>query len=294
MKIAVQFFGHLRDFENCYKNFKKNILDRYDSDVFIHTWDMKDHNTKSWNSRNLKQKQVDSLLINKIKNLYNPKKLIVEKQKPIDSVTIPYLLNDKISFSTETMEYMFYSMNISNQMRKKYSLDNEIFYDYILVLRPDIDIISIFDIDSYVMQAELMNMDVEKCRFFPTRNVTASNDVKLLINQPNDLFFFGKPKLIDTYIASNLSIDSKYAKDHAISIVSIYTSIEIKNDIIPVPIAYNLGNDWTFMGYRIISGVKNRNWGIFKKILGYAFFVFFYPLRTVYKYLEKKYPWMLK
>ena len=38
LKIAVQLFGHFRTFEKCAQALKENLLDRYDCDVFIHTW----------------------------------------------------------------------------------------------------------------------------------------------------------------------------------------------------------------------------------------------------------------
>ena len=53
MKIAVQFFGHLRTFMDCYNSINENLLNRYDADVFFYTWDRLDHNTKTWHQFHL-------------------------------------------------------------------------------------------------------------------------------------------------------------------------------------------------------------------------------------------------
>ena len=47
MKIAVCFFGHLRTFKECAKHIKHNLLDKYDCDLFMHTWSTYNHHTKT-------------------------------------------------------------------------------------------------------------------------------------------------------------------------------------------------------------------------------------------------------
>jgi hypothetical protein len=38
MKIALCFSGQARAFEQGYEYYKRNLLDHYDVDVYIHTW----------------------------------------------------------------------------------------------------------------------------------------------------------------------------------------------------------------------------------------------------------------
>lgn len=33
-KVAVQLFGHLRTYKECYQSLKEHLLDKYDCDVF--------------------------------------------------------------------------------------------------------------------------------------------------------------------------------------------------------------------------------------------------------------------
>lgn len=45
MKIAICFFGHLRTFKRCAPHLKRNLLDQYDCDLFMHTWSTLNHQT---------------------------------------------------------------------------------------------------------------------------------------------------------------------------------------------------------------------------------------------------------
>ena len=59
MKIAIQLFGHLRTYKKCLPALKKHLLNKYDCDIFMHTWDTYNHNTKTWHknkSKNLQNK----------------------------------------------------------------------------------------------------------------------------------------------------------------------------------------------------------------------------------------------
>jgi len=288
----VQLFGHLRDFERCAPTLNSFIFNKYNCDVFIHTWNKTDHNTKSWHNRKVYAREVSGDLIEIVKTLYRPKKVIFEEQKSYKFTQLPYLYNPILTFSTATLYYMFYSMNTVNKLRVEYANNNKIEYDLVLVLRPDIQLKSDLELEEIISQAKLLNLPLDKCRFFASRKENSNSACKLYINQPNDLLFFGLPSVIDRYISCNLSIDDDYAKAHSINVVSIYTSREIKNGIIPIPMAYNLGEDWTFMGYRNKSDLSLKNWNNCKKIIGYLAIVLFDPIRKIYQFAEKRYSWL--
>ena len=53
MKVALLFYGQPRyvDNEEVYNSYKSNILDKYDTDVFCHTWwseTEKEYDYSSW------------------------------------------------------------------------------------------------------------------------------------------------------------------------------------------------------------------------------------------------------
>ena len=85
MKIAVQIFGHLRTFKECFPFLKKNLLDKYDCDVFMHTWDTIDHSTKTWHNNFMPNTNDNVELIKEdLISLYKIKKLKIEHQNPVN------------------------------------------------------------------------------------------------------------------------------------------------------------------------------------------------------------------
>ena len=44
MKIALCFCGQARSFESGYEYYKRNLLDHYDVDVYIHSWKFPESN----------------------------------------------------------------------------------------------------------------------------------------------------------------------------------------------------------------------------------------------------------
>lgn len=57
MKIALLLSGFLRTFDENYASLKENLLDRFDTDIYITTW-------------NINEPQYESFNVNKIVNLY--------------------------------------------------------------------------------------------------------------------------------------------------------------------------------------------------------------------------------
>ena len=63
MKIALCFSGQPRSYEKGYEYYKKNLLDHYDVDVFIHTWDtddMEDRKSTRLNSSHIPLSRMPS------------------------------------------------------------------------------------------------------------------------------------------------------------------------------------------------------------------------------------------
>lgn len=59
MKIAVVLTGHCREFEKTFDNFKKNIFEKYNTDVYFNTWDVNQHSINSVGKFNLAYHKVD-------------------------------------------------------------------------------------------------------------------------------------------------------------------------------------------------------------------------------------------
>lgn len=252
MKIAVLLFGHLRDFETCAPSLKSNLIDRYDCDVFMHTWDELDSKTYSWHEQRVQPENVSQWIDARIKELYHPKDFIVEHQeKWSDEQIITSTYTPSLTFSNAGMHFMFYSMNKANMLRKTYENKHKENYDYVVVTRPDVELLSSFNVERYIEQARIIGLPLNKCRFFAPMQPSSSWANAFVINGTNDILFFAQPNVIDTYIDTNEEISIEFIKKHDINIVSIFTSKEvIDGGLLPIPLSYSLGTDWLFSGSR--------------------------------------------
>ena len=243
MKIAVLLFGHLRTFEYCAPFLRANLLDKYNCDVFMHTWDTFDSETLAWYNRTDKTTKISDDILQKIKELFNPKKIEIGHQVIKKETIIKSLIDDKKN-SLNGMLFMFQSMNCANSLRKQYEKETGIKYDIVIVTRPDVALFNFLNIEKILKESKIMNLDLNKTRFFAGLYGAADTNVGLIISRISDILFFGKPKVIDKYILSNSNITKEYAKKHFLNITSIYSSNEIKAGIIPVQICFEYVKDW--------------------------------------------------
>ena len=77
MKVAVLLTGHCRDYENTVTSLQKNVLDKYDCDLYFNTWDVNQHsiNTGQIGNFNLPLHPIDK---NKLISTFNPKNYNIE------------------------------------------------------------------------------------------------------------------------------------------------------------------------------------------------------------------------
>ena len=211
MKIAVLLYGHLRDFENCADSLKENLLSRHDCDVFMHTWDERDHNSKCWHEQRFDAAHVGQETIDIIKSKYNPKGIIVEHQeKYAQEKIIQSPFNKDLKMSSAIPYYMFHTMNQANQLRLDYEKENGITYDFIIVTRPDVQLKTPFEIEKFISQIDVLGLDKDLCRFFcPYEPQWLNEWAQTLINTPNDIFFFATPTVINKYIEANATSKEK-------------------------------------------------------------------------------------
>lgn len=285
MKIAVLLFGHLRDFHKCADSIKENLLDHYECDVFIHTWDEIEPSTFSWHGQRAVNRMVDDSLRKTIEHKYSPKGIMIEHQeKSTDECIFESPHCNGFKFSTAGMHFMFYSMNKANKLRCEFQNTHNINYDYVLVTRPDVKLKHFLDISKICKQSEILGIDVNNCRYFASQKSTVYHLNALVVNQPNDLLFFAKPPIIDKYISINQNIDIEYLKTHTINIVSNYTSRELAESIIPMPISYFMGEDWSFSGSRYSLEVKLKDRSKLYKIMFVVLLKVFQPFFRFYRH----------
>lgn len=288
MKISVLLYGHLRDFENCADSLRENLLSRYDCDVFMHTWDERDHKSLTWHGDNrFTISTVDDKVVDSVRSLYNPKGIIVEHQeKYAQEKIIQSPFNEDFKMSSAVPYYMFYTMNKANQLRLDYEKKNGVEYDFVLVTRPDIRLKTPFEFEKYLNQINILGLELNTCRFFCAFESQWHNEwAQTILNTPNDMLFFATPKVVNKYIYVNTQLTEEEIKKYMINAVSIYTANEIRHGINPIPIRYMMDRDWDYSALRISNDSQNRAIKPWKKAIFGCIAILLYPIFR----LQKKY-----
>ena len=241
MKIGILIFGHLRTFEQASAHTVKNLLGKYDCDVFMHTWDEMDSSTLSWDNRAKHHKGFTQDTIEQIKRIYKPKGLKIGHQE-LSEDRIVFSLDGQRKTSLNGMNFMFKSLNEANEARKEYERETGTAYDIVLCVRPDIAVYNFLDIEKILFEAKVLNLDVSKSRF--TVSARGHGILKVLSSQVNDMLFFARGEVIDKYIQANLELTYEYASAHMIAVTTIFTSREIAAGIMPVPVNFLFPRDW--------------------------------------------------
>ena len=116
MKIALCFSGQARSFEKGYEYHKKNLLDHYDVDTYIHTW---------------KCDGAEEYI-----KLYKPVSHLIEE--PLDGdFDTKYTAPDMKRHPPRFVVSMFYSMQKSCELKVKKELKEKKRYDWVIKSRPD-------------------------------------------------------------------------------------------------------------------------------------------------------------
>lgn len=151
MKIALCLSGQPRDIDLNYQIYQQNILSRNDVDVFVHTWwDPEDlsHNTVI---PDRVHKRFTPDAIEKIKNSYQPTKILVEKPKVWNRLyDMPQRCFDELQGWAKDTGYeiarkyycnicnsMWYSIMMANLLKEQHSIENGIEYDIVIRTRFD-------------------------------------------------------------------------------------------------------------------------------------------------------------
>lgn len=139
MKTALVLTGHMRCWSQVYLNTLNHIIDKFNPDIFISTWD----NEGYWispdkDSTNLGINPASPKLnVKEVKKFYKPKDILIEKQ---------------IDFSKQGEKYQkfcqeirpanilsqFYKMYNGIVLMENYAVRNDIRYDFVIRMRPDL------------------------------------------------------------------------------------------------------------------------------------------------------------
>ena len=234
MKVALLLCGFLRTYKHNYDNLKKNILNKYDCDIFLHISRNEYYNDKYINNSVSITNKINSVI-----NLYDPKSFIVEKESEFKN-------NNKVQNNTLRFFHKIYQVN---NLRINFEYLNDFKYDLVIIMRPDIYLMD--DYDMIKNNIKLINDNfIIFSKTQLNRNICdneKSIDDKFCIGNSNSINNFANMYLkIREYIKSDLIIISenilyyyfknnnyKYFFDKNIKykiILSIANSIAISGD----------------------------------------------------------------
>lgn len=143
MKVGLILSGHMRGYRNTFDSFKNELIDKYDVDVFISTW-----NTYGWwTADNIKliNHESSEIDINEINHLYGPKIIKVDKyfddkfdeRFQIESLLFQPFLKDKRIRIINTLS-MYYKFQDSLRLFEDFVSENKSQYDIVIKTRPDV------------------------------------------------------------------------------------------------------------------------------------------------------------
>lgn len=181
MKTCLLLSGLARSVEASYENIYKSLIEPNNPDIFIHTW--------------MDPSLVGSLDETIIK-LFNPKKIIIEKQKTwnntnlkMDRMMATHARAYTRQYFVDALYSAWYSMQQSNLLKEQYRLENDFVYDYAIRARFDINYNTIINCQNYDK-----NKIYVSSRGLPEEMVC-------------DLFAFGGNDLMNIFCSAFNSID---------------------------------------------------------------------------------------
>lgn len=170
MKIALCFYGQARSVKTGYEYFKKNLLDHYDVDVYLHTW----------NFSGLKE----------LVDLYNPVSYNTEDQFPVNADT---KYTNTPNAQRHPPRFTYYMLHSIKNV-KKMMVDSGVEYDWVIKARTD------YALNVQIPFDELDNtkLYIPNCRMVPERDFG------------NDQFAFGSKETMVKYMSIFENMDKYY------------------------------------------------------------------------------------
>lgn len=174
MKIALCIAGQPRGFKTAYEYVKRNLLDQYDVDVFIHTW-TNDH-------------------LEEIGQMYNPIAMRVEEPLADDFDKMYPNTPNPQKWPPRFTVASYYSIYRSCELKTIEEVQSKKTYDWVIRSRFD------YALNTVIPFAELDNskLYIPNCRMVPTRDFG------------NDQFAFSSSYNMNQYMATYLYLNHYY------------------------------------------------------------------------------------
>jgi len=225
MKIALCLSGQARSFEQGYEYYKKNLLDHYDVDVFIHTWTFNEFT------------EYRKLCGDVVKNFRMDAPYSTEFGKKIDDHYTRTPNREK--FPPRFTHAMLESMNLCSELLAKHVFTTHEKYDWVIRSRSD------YALNVKIPFAELDNskLYIPNCRMVPERDFG------------NDQFAFSSFENMLKYMSTFMKMNHYYEDLGAVYIGENLMQANLReNNLVGENLVYvNMNNPFP-------PGIHNGTW----------------------------------
>ena len=195
MKIAMTISGQPRQFASGFLECKKWFLDKYDIDVYLHSWvDKEFHKYDFFDEGKLQTTYTTTEnTYNELLNLYKPKDYLFEKAITFDATNIKGINNQRLNSQ----------LGMWMSLKRAWDLVEEsgIKYDYVIRTRYDLKFTDLV-VESCPLISNITELDPNQVNLFDYNN----EDYRRL--NINDLFAIGGYDVMKIY--HNLFLDEIY------------------------------------------------------------------------------------
>ena len=205
----MEIAGNLRTFESCAPYLKKYLLDRYDCDVFLHTFDSLDHSSPAHHAGvggDAKRQISREEMAKKIIDCYHPKKFfIATNEADIKTEGDWYFkaFKNRKLFPHRPLQVplngvyrMFYDRLQVNKLRQEYEKQQNIKYDYVVFIRPDVLLLEPFKLEQWQDFFDFNNQTIVFLSLFTKLGSDAqsmNSIVRWDFSGGHDMVYFGRP-----------------------------------------------------------------------------------------------------
>ena len=170
MKIALCFTGQARSFQKGFEYYKKNLLDHFDVDVYIHTW------------------QFDGE--KELENLYKPLRMLTEETLVVDADTKYTNTPNPQKYPPRFTYSALYSINECRMLMMSSGIE----CDWVIKTRTDYAL----NVQIPFEQLDNTKLYIPNCRMVPERDFG------------NDQFAFSSQSNMDRYMSTFQNMDKYY------------------------------------------------------------------------------------
>jgi len=189
MKVAVCVSGQPRNYEQGYHELKKWFLDKYDCDVYLHTW--KDVNSPMTGGHKFAPTLVEYKFTendyDKILELYQPKDSFLQHPIPFDTTNI----EGHLGYRLHNMLSGYYSVYACNKLLQ----DSGKQYDIVIRTRFDLAFTDYISPECLILK-DITQLDLSGINLF---EYPILNGYPTRISEVDDLFAISSMEIMDVY-----------------------------------------------------------------------------------------------